>query len=292
MEEIVRIKHINTRVTHRGIVITDFDGTLVDSKKNLKEKDHKTLHYLEKAGFIRVIATGRHLYSLFKQIDATFPVDYIIFSSGAGIWDQKNRCFVRMITMEPDEVKNVASSFCELNLDFAVHNPIPDNHYFSYYLKKTDNHDFNRRIHHYKEYASRWETLPPRFPGASQLLSIVTGTGNNHIYDTVCEKLPGFTTIRTTSPMDMESLWIEIFPRVVSKGQTSSWLASLFNLNSGHALAIGNDYNDTDLLSWAGTAFVVSNAPDTLKNSYPTVVSNNECGFTQAVRQWLSEKPE
>lgn len=287
MEEIIRTDYIDTRTNYRGIVITDLDGTLLDSEKNLKDEDHNTLISLKQAGFLRVIATGRHLYSLFKHIDHTFPVDYVIFSSGAGIWDQNKQHYIRMITMESGDVQKAASLFCRLSLDFAVHKPIPDNHYFFYYLQKKNNHDFDRRIQYYKDFASRWEKLPSQYPSATQLLAIITGNRHTHIYNKVRKNLPGFTVIRTTSPMDHKSLWIEIFPQEVSKGQTSSWLASQFCLGKEKTLAIGNDYNDMDLLSWAKTAYVVSNAPDKLKNQFPSVVSHNECGFTQAVKKWL-----
>jgi hydroxymethylpyrimidine pyrophosphatase-like HAD family hydrolase len=63
-------------------------------------------------------------------------------------------------------------------------------------------------------------------------------------------------------------------------------------MNRGNVLAIGNDYNDMDLLSWAKTSFVVSNAPAELKNLFPSVASHNECGFTHAVEKWLSETIE
>ena len=190
--------------------------------------------------------------------------------------------------MESGDVQKVASLFCQLSLDFAVHNPIPDNHYFFYYLQKKNNHDFERRIQLYHDFASRWEILPPQYPRATQLLAIITGNRHSHIYNDVHTKLPGFTVIRTTSPMDHESLWIEVFPQAVSKGQTSAWLASRFGLSKEKSLAIGNDYNDMDLLSWAKTAYVVSNAPDELKHQFPSVVSHNECGFTQAVKKWFT----
>jgi hydroxymethylpyrimidine pyrophosphatase-like HAD family hydrolase len=282
----------DNQTDYKGLVITDFDGTLVDSNKNLKTDDYNTLVYLKKAGFLRVIATGRHLYSLFKQIDHTFPVDYVIFSSGAGIWDHNKKQCVRMISMEPGEVRQVASLFCEFSLDFAVHKPIPDNHYFFYYLQANNNDDFVRRVRYYNKFTSRWTILPSEYPWACQLLTIITGNRQDYtsIYDTVRSKLPGFTVIRTTSPLDHMSLWIEIFPKKVSKGQTSSWLASRFYLTRQKTLAIGNDYNDTDLLSWAGTSYVVSNAPDELKSLFPSVASHNKCGFSQAVKKWLTFK--
>ena len=129
--------------------------------------------------------------------------------------------------------------------------------------------------------------IPSTLPHASQLLAVITNHSQFKMYEKIAAALPGFTVVRTTSPLDHTSLWIEVFPHNVSKGSTSSWLASRFHLNHEKACAIGNDYNDLDLLSWAGHAYVVSNGPEKMKHMFPVVASNNECGFSQAVEKWL-----
>ena len=52
-------------------------------------------------------------------------------------------------------------------------------------------------------------------------------------------------------------------------------------------MAVGNDYNDVDMLSWAGQGFITANSPEELKKQYINVPSNNEDGFTKAVELWL-----
>jgi hydroxymethylpyrimidine pyrophosphatase-like HAD family hydrolase len=49
-------------------------------------------------------------------------------------------------------------------------------------------------------------------------------------------------------------------------------------------MAVGNDYNDLELLDWAEHAFVVGNAPAELRARYATVASNDDAGFSEAVR--------
>jgi hydroxymethylpyrimidine pyrophosphatase-like HAD family hydrolase len=94
--------------------------------------------------------------------------------------------------------------------------------------------------------------------------------------------------IRTTSPIDGESTWIEIFPPSVSKARAAEWIAAREGIESSRTLAIGNDYNDLDLLDWAPAGYLVANAPDDLKTRFPTVGSHEENGFTEAIGRWLS----
>jgi HAD superfamily hydrolase (TIGR01484 family) len=279
---------------YRGIVFTDLDGTLLDTHRRVKDTDYQTLEMLKKEGYLRVLATGRNLYSLFKVIDTSFPVDYVIFSSGAGIFNMQTKEHLRSVAMEPGEVKKVAYFFFHLSMDFAVHHPVPDNHYFSYYVKTKDNGNFIQRIKKYKEYASEWKFLPDHFPRASQLLSIITWRPGEtdppfkEIHEKIREELPDYTVIRATSPLDHRSLWIEVFPRVVSKGKSASWLASCYHMDKENTMAVGNDYNDLDLLSWARQGYVVDNSPGELKALFSPVASHNHCGFAEAVTKWLS----
>jgi hydroxymethylpyrimidine pyrophosphatase-like HAD family hydrolase len=54
-------------------------------------------------------------------------------------------------------------------------------------------------------------------------------------------------------------------------------------------MAIGNDYNDLDLLQWAARSFVVNDAPQELLDLFPTVYSGDESDFSEAVALWRRE---
>jgi HAD superfamily hydrolase (TIGR01484 family) len=275
----------------QAMVITDLDGTLLNDERKCASYDHMTLMTLEKLNISRIIATGRHLFSFSKVIEASFPIDYVIFSSGAGIWHFKEKKIIRKICLEKEEVEKAAKILISLNLDFFVHNPIPDNHHCTYYRLTNNNSDFSRRISVYRDFAFAGDNNNMTFNQACQLLTILPPDDKKKedvVYKKVQEYLPDFTVIRTTSPLDGISLWIEVFPENVSKGKTSLWLSKSMGIIREKVCAVGNDYNDKDLLSWAGTSFVVGNAPDELKTQFSVVSSHNECGFSEAVTQWLS----
>ena len=80
---------------------------------------------------------------------------------------------------------------------------------------------------------------------------------------------------------------MEIFQKGVSKAAGISKVADLFGIKQQSIMAVGNDYNDVDMLSWAGQGFITANSPAELKERYINVPSNNKNGFTKAVEQWL-----
>ena len=103
------------------------------------------------------------------------------------------------------------------------------------------------------------------------------------------QALTGLTVIRTTSPLDGRSTWIEIFPASVSKSRTTGWLADRLGIPPARTASVGNDYNDLDLLDWSATCFVTANAPPDLRQRYPVVATNDDCGMSQAAGLWLEK---
>jgi Cof subfamily protein (haloacid dehalogenase superfamily) len=281
------------RRTHQmlcGLFVCDFDGTLLRSDRSFSDADLDVLKRLGGLGIIRVIATGRSIYSIHTVDISTLPVDFIIFSSGAGIMQHPGGQIIRKISLESHEVNRAIKILRANHLDFMVHHPIPDNHAFSYFESTRDNADFKRRIALYCQFATPLDENTDGFGPATQLLAIVPPAENLAPLQIIRENLTDFNVIQTTSPLDAQSTWIEIFPANVSKSLAAAWLNAELGLNSDRTLSIGNDYNDLDLLQWAGTSFVVGNAPPDLRKRFPVVASHNENGVAEAVERWLASR--
>ena len=271
------------------MVITDLDGTLLRSDRTFSKADLATLEHLGRCQILRVIATGRSLYSAYKVLPKSFPLDYLIFSSGAGIIDWQSQKLLVSHHLSSEEIAFALQLLMKRNIDFMLHYPIPDNHQFWYYRINDDNPDFIRRYQVYQEFATPFDLSSGHsLKKACQFVAIVPKHTAFTQYETVRAQLNMLKVIRATSPLDGESTWIEIFPTTVSKGIAGEWLAAQYQIGKTSILALGNDYNDLDLLQWAGKSFVVSNAPSDLKHTYNTVCTNNENGFSQAVKIWMN----
>jgi len=95
--------------------------------------------------------------------------------------------------------------------------------------------------------------------------------------------------IRTTSPLDGKSFWLEIFPHDVSKACAAEWLRRRLGYTRSKTFALGNDYNDLDLLDWANFSYVVKNAVQDLKYKYKIISDHNSNGFSEAVTDYLKQ---
>jgi Cof subfamily protein (haloacid dehalogenase superfamily) len=274
--------------SERRMVITDLDGTLFQTEGTLSATNLATLEDLGRRQIGRIIATGRSLYSAYKVLPRSFPIDYLIFSSGAGIVDWHTQQLLVAHHLTRQEIALAVHLLINYNVDFMVHKPIPENHYFSYRAMGQENPDFVRRCQRYQAFASPLDLASSDLHKACQILAIDPNQGSQSKYDMIKKQLRTLKVIRSTSPTDGVATWIEIFPPSVSKALASEWLARKHNVNRATILALGNDYNDLDLLQWAGNGFVVRNAPSDLRQTYRTVRSNNEDGFTEAVKIWMN----
>ncbi|MBW1710244.1 MAG: HAD family phosphatase [Deltaproteobacteria bacterium] len=274
----------------RGMFITDFDGTLRRSDRGFSAKDLEALEELGTAGVVRVIATGRSLASLRRDVKRELPVDYIIFSSGAGVIKTSEWTLVREVSLSPDEVSLAADLLIKAGHDFMIHKPVPDSHIFAYHSTGEEaDTDFERRLSFSIDHSWPLEGRHEDFGPAAQLVAIVPGSTGVPIYEGIREELSDFSVIRSTSPLDHNSVWVEIFPKNVSKSLAAKWLARELDVARRNTVSVGNDYNDQDVLEWAETSYVVSNSPEELKRRFQEVASNNHGGVAQAIKLWFSK---
>ncbi len=259
------------------MIATDLDGTLLGSGGAPSDRNLESLRQLGERGVVRVVATGRSAFSARRVVTPQTPIDYLVVSSGAGIIDWQSGEYLRTAQLEADQTAAAAAVLVELGLDFMVHEPIPSNHRFGF-RRAVGQADFERRIALYAEHCA--EAPGPWRDGACQLLAVADGAASR--FEEVRRRLPDFTVLRATSPLDRTSEWIEVFPAHVSKSQACAWLAERHGVSADATVAIGNDTNDVDLLRWAGRAFVVADAHPSLIGEFERVSTADGHGFADA----------
>lgn len=277
--------HMLNRDNIKAVAATDFDGTLYRSDYTVSPENINTLNMLGEKHILRVIVTGRTFFSLTGAIDKDFPVDYYIVSSGSGVYSKKLEKLIYRTSLPLKKARAIGSLLLSMNCDFMVHETLPDNHFFSFHRSGLYNEDFEARLLYYKDHGREIDDLSSLNDDISQFL--VIEKPGSILFELLREKLKDCTVIRTTSPLDHQSSWIEIFPPGTDKGSTLRWLAAEYGLSREKVFTIGNDYNDLHMLRWARYAYVVDNAAVPLKEEFSVVPGNDEDGFTEAVRLWL-----
>lgn len=163
-----------------------------------------------------------------------------------------------------------------------VHEKIPDNHYFIYQQYNQENTDFNHRLSLYKPFAKNIRNTG-KFPAyATQIIAILPNCTTR--FNSLRKFFNGYQITRATSPLDHNSIWLEIYPSAVHKGSSAAWLCKHLNLDPERTVGIGNDFNDIELLDFTQFSFILENGPAELHNRYNVSSSNDDHGFSNAVR--------
>lgn len=280
-------KPVTIRKIMPHLILCDLDGTLIRHGHPMSAETRDVIDTLHKRGDVVAIASGRSLYSGRNVLTDPLSIGYWIFSTGAGILEWKSKTVVRKLELDKGQVTEIAEVLSDMEADFMIQDPIPDNHCFVYRKfsnPENEGTDFIKRCSFYEEYCRPVAEEADLQRPASQLICVLPPDLLR--IEEIRKRLSAYSVVRATSPMDNKSVWLEIFAPGVGKAAGGAWLASLPELGIEDTFAIGNDYNDLDMLEWADHAFVTPNAPDDLKERFPTTSSDTEGALAEAVRKW------
>ena len=77
-----------------------------------------------------------------------------------------------------------------------------------------------------------------------------------------------------------------------TKRSTLARLAELYGVDRSEVMAVGDNFNDREMLQWAGLGVVMGNATDELKRGLEVTATNEEAGLAQAIRLHLLSQPQ
>ena len=276
---------------HMKMIVTDMDGTLLDSKGRIPEENAASLLAAEAEGIEVVIATGRN-YRNARELCATAGLcPHIISNNGAFIYT-KEGLRVHARTIEEKIVRDAAAW-----LDAREY----------LYFANTDTgsfvpHDAAERI------IREFETSTALLPGISAstidgLCGVIRNFSTPADLDTIARVKPGTITaicadraklekgkerFRTHASLTMTAGGNHLFEMNepnASKGNAVEMLASRLGIALSEVMAIGDHHNDLSMFEKAGVSVAMSNAADDIKRRCSRqTLSNDECGVAHAVR--------
>lgn len=266
-----------------SLFATDLDGTLLNSSGKITVVNRAALEQCRAYGVVIVAATGRSYYSSLRVLSEDIPIDYLLFSCGAGVlrWSDRQLLYTR--TFSKESASEIGGLLQQEGLAFMVHAPIPTNHLFWYDdAGQRSNKDLLARIAHYEECVLGKVNNETYTEGITQFL-VTTDCTEAEFTQLALQFSQYAETVRSTSPFVPSNKWLELFPKGVNKGTALQWLCNELAVASEDVAVVGNDYNDLAMLERFSSAYVVSNAPAVLRSHYKVVASNDADGVAEVV---------
>lgn len=272
------------------LLAIDIDGTLLDSKSHLPERNVAALKRAHEAGLEIVLVTGRrHAFALPIAQELGFDV-CLISSNGAMTGSLDGEIFYcDLLSVETARAMCAHMDAFRSNLVFTFKDEGPGaiamEHDREIGLSVRGWIDKNKDAIAFVQPIESALTRDPingmfcgtveRMRGAEERLRSWAGIG-------------GITLLKTHYPHRDLSI-LDFLNRGCSKGHALERWAKRRGTEAREVVAIGDNYNDAEMLNFAGRAFIMENACADLKqNGWMPAPSNDECGVAAAIEQILS----
>ena len=260
------------------LFVSDIDGTLLVSGKNISEKNIAAVRKMVEAGIIVTIATGR-MYRATLPIAKSLGVDVPIITYNGALIKSVGGEILYENPLPPDIVTAVTDFFrkngwyvqnySEDILSFPV-----DNEYSKFYQD-------NQKV---TGTAVGWDIMRTKTSHVCKMLNITSGLEET-------EKISGIVRAEFGDKLSITRstpIFNEIVSPGVSKASAIKILAKKFNIDISEVMAIGDSDNDLPMLKAAGKSIAMGNARDEIKNVCDYVTADcADNGFAQAVDKFV-----
>jgi Cof subfamily protein (haloacid dehalogenase superfamily) len=271
------------------LIAVDIDGTLLNSQFRISEVDLEALRRAHEAGIEVILVTGRrHTFALPMAQQLGFDL-WLISSNGAVTRSLKGEAFHRdLLPLE------TCRQLCGVMRDFRGNTVIQfdKDSKGALVLERMD--ELTSSIRHWLEKNLQFiefvipiedalvtDPVQTMFCGPiarmQEALSCLEATG---LRDQI-------TVLRTEYPLRDLSI-VDVLNRDCSKGHALERWARHRGIRREQVMAIGDNYNDVEMLAFAGVPFIMGNACEELRaRGWPVTLSNDQNGVAAAIEQVL-----
>jgi Cof subfamily protein (haloacid dehalogenase superfamily) len=276
------------------VVAVDIDGTLTDPHFHVSARNVAALRAAHEAGIEVILATGRrHDYAMPIARELGFPL-LLITSNGALVRSSEGETFFaeRLAAGTARRLIGHMNQFrgnAVLTFDRPANVPGND----SLILETAD--ELNRTVSRWLEvnrpYIRFVSPLEDALAHEDPLQAMYCGgvarmeAAQKRLAE--ADFLDEITILRTQ--YDHRDLCIlDILTRSCSKGHALRRWAEQRGIHSAQVMAIGDNYNDREMLDFAGLPVIMGNASEDLKRSgWRVAASNSESGVAQVLEELL-----
>ena len=260
------------------LIVTDLDGTLLNSKKDVGEASRRSIsRFIDEGGYF-TFATGRLRLSFQNIIGKVTQNAPILFANGAQIYDLTQEKLLWEHAIEEDVERlceevlekfpgTAAEVYRHNRCDTVRENAITKKHMEDFLIPRTEQASFS-------EIEKPWiKVLFTNEPDVLNEISAFIALKNRRL------------NVRFSS-----KYFLEVFSGNIDKGRGAKKLADMLGVSYEHIYAAGDQENDIDLLSAAAVSFAPENAVPAVKESVDVILPDNDHDTMAALISYLEKR--
>ncbi|MCD1259107.1 HAD family phosphatase [Paenibacillus athensensis] len=264
------------------LIALDVDGTLLNDQHQITEQTKATIWEAYERGCKIVLCTGRgpdNALPILQQLEMEGTM--ITHNGSATVHaDERGQSVLHEYTFALNEIVPLVEYARREGIHFDVCTS------YNMYIERLD----ERAKQMYIQYGVN----PKRVADVIDLqmpLVKMTLSGPAEALDRVQREWDELKLYGSLRMLRSGDFFIDIMNPAASKGNALRELAASWSIGREHVLAIGNYYNDIDMLTFAGLGIAVANSPDEVKAAAAAVVSsNNDEGVHEAIQRYVLEE--
>lgn len=264
------------------MIVSDFDGTLIDDCQRILPKVKTSIDKYIKYGGIFAVCTGRMLCCILPHVRALKLKGLVVAYQGTVIADIESGEIIKRGGIDSEGVAEICRNIRELGHPVNVYSnndlytDIPkDNKYLQTYERivgikaKSVDDDIIEFVLKNKLFCQKVAILVDHKEQKALYTELQKRLGEK--YDVTCSA----------------NVLVEVSPLNNNKGEALKFLAEQFNIPVSQTVAVGDNLNDLSMIKVAGVGVAVANAVEELKQASDFVsISNNKGAIAQIINKY------
>ena len=264
------------------IVFLDIDGTLLKSDHTISVPTIEIIQKLQKENVPVVLVSARPLHGITQIADKTGLLDLPIVSLNGALIAIRGK-----VIFESSIDFNVTSQIYENLKQYDV-TPIfyTQSHWFS--VKLNEHIVYEQKITDIpitiKPYIYLYQYWQKTGRGPDKILVIGEAHKIKEIENNLIQQFAGHLNIYPSKPT-----YLEIMNREASKLIALKFILAMYHLKQEEAIAIGDNYNDKEMITFAGMGVAMGNSPDDVKAAADYITdTNDQDGVFKAIKYLMN----
>jgi Cof subfamily protein (haloacid dehalogenase superfamily) len=265
------------------VVAIDVDGTLLDGDHQLNDAVKDSLYELAAHNIHVVLATARGPQALRPVLRPLQFSPLLVCFSGAWVGEIDRKSFApKKVILERRHSMSVARSIVATALEHHV-----EPHVLTVDTWRTRKMSPETMLECQLTECSPIITSDLLEDGVepNKILLIATERDSSRALHIIAEAVQSLSNAAFSKPN-----YLEIVPKGANKAAALVHLVGILGLDLSQVAAIGDGYNDIEMIREAGLGIAMGNAPAAVKSAADWVTgTNNEAGVAQAVKRLFED---
>ncbi|MBU3092053.1 Cof-type HAD-IIB family hydrolase [Clostridium sp. CF011] len=260
------------------LVAVDMDGTLLTPQLEISKKTVETINRVIEKGVVFTLSTGR-MYLAAMPFANMLNLDVpIITCNGALIKCSKTGKVYDAKIIDKEYSSKIISYCEEAGLSVSIYREDD-----IYVKKNSENLDIHIQLDHAKpQIVNDFDSLLE-----GSIIKIMFNSSNKYNLEQHTRKLFELYKEKLNFYFSLPH-FVEIVNKEANKSNALQNLALKFNIKREETIAIGDNFNDMDMIEYAGLGVAMGNAPDYLKDAADFVThSNDEDGVRHVLENFI-----